>query len=139
MEATGLAQAPPVLGAARPAWPALLTDNGSGYISGVMQDHLRTIGPKHLRARAHRPQTNGQVERMRRALKEDVTLTVHTSHDLLQEAIARLVACYHTERYHEALHRVTPEEVWCGRREEILARRTRLQIRTLVARPAHYR
>lgn len=139
VEATGLDQAPPVLGAARTDRPALLTDNGSGYISGVMEEYLHIIGLKHLRARPHHPQTNGKIERMHRTLKEDVTLIVHTSPDLLREAIGRFVAYYNTERYHEALKNVTPEDVWCGRREEILARRKRLQIRTLVARRAAYR
>ena len=139
VEATGLDQAPPVLGGDLSGRPALLTDNGSGYISGVMQEYLRTIGLKHLRARAHHPQTNGKIERMHRTLKEDVTLIVYTSPDLLREAIARFVAYYNAERYHEALHNVTPDDVWCGRREEILARRRRLQIRTLVARREHYR
>jgi transposase InsO family protein len=41
--------------------PALLRDNGSGYISKVMEQYLRTQGLKHLRARAHHPQTNGKI------------------------------------------------------------------------------
>jgi putative transposase len=139
VEATGLAQAPPVLGAPAPRRPALLTDNGSGYISGVMEQYLRTLGLKHLRARAHHPQTNGKIERMHRTLKEEVTLIVHTSPDQLREAIAQFVHYYNTERYHEALRNVTPDDVYFGRREEILARRRALQIRTLVARREAYR
>ena len=138
-EASGLDQAPPVLGGEHPDRPALLTDNGSGYISGVMQEYLRTIGLKHLRARPHHPQTNGKIERMHRTLKEDVTLIVYTSPDLLREAIGRFVASYNAERYHEALKNVTPDDVYFGRRDEILARRRRLQIRTLVARREAYR
>jgi hypothetical protein len=76
---------------------------------------------------------------MHRTLKEDVTLIVHTSPDQLREAIARFVRYYNTERYHEALHNVTPDDVWFGRREAILTLRKALQIRTLVARREHYR
>ena len=141
VEATGLAQAPPVLGVvpSEEGRPALLTDNGSGYISKVMAQYLRTQGLKHLRARAHHPQTNGKIERMHRTLKEEVTLVVWTAPGELREAIARFVAYYNSQRYHEALRNVTPDDVYFGRRERVLAQRKALQIRTLVARREHYR
>lgn len=141
VEATGLAQAPVVLGTEPDleGRPALLTDNGSDYISKVMQQYLRTVGLRHLRARPHHPQTNGKIERMHRTLKEDVALVVYTGPDQLREAIARFVAYYNSQRYHKALRNVTPDDVWFGRRDRILARRKALQIRTLVARREHYR
>jgi putative transposase len=141
VEATGLAQAPQVLGveASEEDRPALLTDNGSGYISKVMEQYLCTQGLKHLRARAHHPQTNGKIERMHRTLKEEVTLVVWTAPGELREAIARFVDYYNSARYHEALRNVTPDDVYFGRRDQILVRRKALQIRTLVARREHYR
>jgi putative transposase len=133
VEATGVIAAPLV------ARPALLTDNGSGYIAQLMQQYLKTLGLRHLRARAHHPQTTGKIERMHRTMKDEVELVVRMSPGELAAAIARCVAYYNRERYHEALHNVTPDDVWFGRREEILARRKALQIRTLVARRERYR
>jgi transposase InsO family protein len=133
LEATGLIQAPPV------QKPVLLTDNGSGYISTVMEAYLRSHELRHIRARSHHPQTTGKIERMHRTLKDEVTLIVHTSPDELRAAIARFVAWYNSQRYHEALHNVTPDDVWFGRRETILARRKTLQIRTVIARRERYR
>jgi putative transposase len=133
MEATGMTQAPPI------ERPVLLTDNGSGYISGVMEQYLRAHELRHIRTRSHHPQTTGKIERMHRTMKDEVALIVHTSPDELRAAIGRFVDYYNSQRYHEALGNVTPDDVWFGRREEILARRKALQIRTLVARREHYR
>jgi len=119
--------------------PALLSDNGSGYISWAMRDYLGFHGMQHLRAKAHHPQTIGKVERWHRTMKDEVTLVVHTSPDQLWEAISRFVDHCNRERYHEALQNVTPDDAWFGRREAILDRRRRLAIRALVASREHYR
>jgi putative transposase len=132
VEATGVITAPQV------AKPALLTDNGSGYISHPMADFLRAHGLRHIRARSHHPQTTGKMERCHRTIKDQVTLVVHTSPDQLRAAIAAFVDYYNRQRYHEALHNVTPDDVYHGRREGILARRKELQVRTRVARRMHY-
>ncbi len=141
VEATGLAQAPAVESCLTQASdrPALLTDNGSGYISRVMADYLSTLGLRHLRAKAHHPQTIGKMERCHRTIKEEVELIVHTSPEALWQAIRRFVDHYNSQRYHEALGNVTPDDVWFGRREAILRRRKQLQIRAVIARRDHYR
>jgi transposase InsO family protein len=46
----------------------LLTDNGSGYRSTIHAIACRTLGIRHLRTRAYRPQTNGKAERFIRTL-----------------------------------------------------------------------
>jgi transposase InsO family protein len=46
----------------------LLTDNGSGYRSMVHALACRTLGIRHLRTRAYRPQTNGKAERFIRTM-----------------------------------------------------------------------
>lgn len=134
VEATGVLEAPPL------DRPALLTDNGSGYISRAMADYLRWHELRHLHARAHHPQTIGKIERWHRTLKGEVDLVVRLSPDELRQAIAEFVDYYYNrERYHEALRNVTPDDVYYGRREAVLARRKQLRIRTMVARRQHYR
>jgi transposase InsO family protein len=133
VEATGVLAAPPTLR------PALLTDNGSGYISELMENLLRTLALRHIRGRSHHPQTTGKIERCQRTIKDVVELIAHMSPDELRRAIGEFVEYYNRRRYHEALENVTPDDVYFGRREGILARRKALQIRTLVARRENYR
>jgi hypothetical protein len=46
----------------------LLTDNGSAYRSTVHAIACKTLGIRHLRTRAYRPQTNGKAERFIRTM-----------------------------------------------------------------------
>jgi transposase InsO family protein len=133
VEATGVLEVPSI------ERPALLTDNGSGYVSQAMADYLRWHRLRHLHARAHHPQTIGKIERWHRTLKDEVELVVRLSPGELCQAIAEFVDYYNRERYHEALGNVAPDDVYYGRRDAILAQRKQLRIRTMVARRQHYR
>jgi transposase InsO family protein len=47
---------------------AVMTDNGSAYVSAVHAIACRTLGIRHLRTRPYRPQTNGKAERFIRTM-----------------------------------------------------------------------
>ena len=114
--------------------PALLTDNGPGFLSRALEEFLNIRVMKHIVASPYHPQTNGKLERYHRTAKAKVALFTYDSPQALTEAMASFVLYYNYQRYHEALGNVTPADVYYGQREAILARREEVKQETLTAR-----
>lgn len=112
----------------------LLSDNGSGYISGPFNEYLQTIGIKHIYAARCHPQTCGKIERINRTAKERLNLVLYKHPHQLRDALERFIRWYNHERYHEALGNLRPIDVYQGRGEEILRRRQRLKQKTMQRR-----
>ena len=56
----------------------------------------------------------------------------------LKARIGKFVEYYNTERYHESLNNLTPEDVYTGRGQTVLNRRRRIKQKTLAERRRLY-
>lgn len=102
--------------------PKLYTDNGGGFVSDVLNEYLTGHGIEHIYGTPYHPQGRGKIERFNRTIKDKLCLVVYCSPDELQEAINKAVEIYNNTP-HEAHQNVSPNDVYAGRKEEILARR----------------
>jgi hypothetical protein len=80
------------------------------------------------------PQTQGQIERYHRTMKNIVKLEHYYSPDELQAKITEYVDYYNNQRYHEPLNNVTPADVYFGRDQEIQERRKYIKQKTRLKR-----
>ena len=124
------------LGHALEIKPILLTDNGKAFKSEVFSTYLNAHGIRHIFGRPYHPQTQGKVERFNRTIKGHVYLIVYCSPDELRVALKQAVVEYNA-RPHEAHQNVCPDDVYAGRKEEILQRRAEKKKLTIERRKAY--
>jgi putative transposase len=110
----------------------LLSDHGSGYRARAFEEYLRLLAIRHIYCAPHHPQTNGKIERFHETLKARMNLLVYTNPDELRRTMQAFIEYYNHRRYHEAIGNVTPaDDVYYGRRVEILCRREEQKQRTI--------
>ena len=88
---------------------AIMTDNGSAYVSYLWADTLTSVGIKHIRTRPYRPQTNGKVERFNRTLATEwaYARTWHTDQQRT-DALTDWIHQYNHHRTHTAIGNKPP-------------------------------
>lgn len=113
--------------------PHLYTDNGPGFTSGIMDEYLSAHGIKHILGTPYHPQGRGKIERFNRRIKDKLCLVVYCSPEELKRAVDEAVPIYNSTP-HESLDNVSPNDVYAGRKEEILLRRKEKKRLTLERR-----
>jgi putative transposase len=114
--------------------PRLLSDNGPAFIADALKDFLKPYDIDQLHGRPFHPQTQGKIERYHRSIKSVVLLNTFFFPGELEQAIADFVVYYNTQRYHESLNNLTPEDVYLGRTQEVLTQREFIKQQTLQQR-----
>jgi len=118
--------------------PRLLSDNGPSYVSSKLNGWLDEHGMGHTRGRLYHPMTEGKIERWHRTMKNQVLLENYYLPGDLKARIGEFVDYYNTERYHESLNNLTPEDVYCGRGQTVLNQWQRIKQKTLAERRRLY-
>lgn len=113
--------------------PMLLSDNGTGFTSKILDGYLLSHGIKHIFGKPYHPQTQGKIERFHRSIKERVCLLVYCSPEELRQAVNEAIISY-AMTPHTALNNVSPKDVYAGKREEILIKRAEKKRLTLARR-----
>jgi transposase InsO family protein len=84
---------------------AVMTDNGSAYVSQIWADTLESVNIDHFRIRPRRPQTNGKVERFGRTLATEwAYANAWMSDQSRAEDLPRWLHSYNHHRYHTAIN-----------------------------------
>jgi len=113
--------------------PSLYTDNGPGFISSVMEGYLESHNIRHIFGTPYHPQGRGKIERFNRTIKDKLCLVVYCSPDELKKSVDEAIVVYNNTP-HESLDNVSPNDVYTGRKEEILQRRKEKKRLTLERR-----
>ena len=113
--------------------PQLLSDNGPGFTSKILNEYLHAHGINHIFGKPYHPQTQGKIERFQRSIKEKVCLFVYCSPEELKKALDEAITRY-ARTPHTALKNVSPLDVYMGRQEGILQRRAEKKRLTLERR-----
>lgn len=118
--------------------PRLLSDNGSCYIAQELGEFLNDHGIKHIRGRAHHPQTQGKIERYHRSLKNVIKLDTYYFPEQLKQQLEAFIKHYNDHRYHESLDNMVPADVYFGRSKMVKIRREKTKTNTLKKRRQNY-
>lgn len=102
--------------------PDLYTDNGSGFASSIVAGYLKHHGIRHIFGTPYHPQGRGKIERFNRTIKDKLCLIAYSAPEELKAAIHEAIRIYN-QTPHESLGNVSPNDVYAGRREEILKKR----------------
>ena len=79
--------------------PALLTNNGPGFLAKALEGFLKLRAMKHITASFFNSQTNGKLERYHRIAKASANLFIYRSPEALSDAIDSFVDHYNYRRY----------------------------------------
>ena len=82
--------------------------------------------------------TQRMIERWHRSMKNQALLENYYLPGDLKARLDEFIEYYDTQRYHESLNNLTPEDVYTGRGQTVLNRRMKIKQKTIAERRRLY-
>ena len=93
------------------AVPRIISDNGPQFIARDFKEFIRICGMIHVRTSPYYPQSNGEIERWHKSLKNEcIRPSVPLSLDDARRLVSDYVTQYNEVRLHSAAGYVTPKD-----------------------------
>ena len=112
----------------------MLSDNGSGYVSGSLAEWLGDKKMGNVRSAPYYPQTQGKIKRWHQTLKNRILLENYFFPAGLEAEIETFVDHYNHRQYHESINNLAPADVYFGRGLAILKQRERIKLKRMQTR-----
>jgi putative transposase len=105
--------------------PILVSDNGTQLVSKSFTSFLKEWNIKHIRTAVKHPETNGKIEVFHKTVKyENVYVKdLYQSYYEAKEDIDNYIKYYNSERLHQGIDFVTPNQKYNGKADKIINNR----------------
>jgi len=105
--------------------PALISDNGTQLVSKSFTKFLEEWQIKHIRTAVRHPETNGKIEVFHKTIKYENVYRKATYQSFYEarEDIENFIDHYNTNRLHQGIEFVTPDQKYNGEADKILDER----------------
>ncbi|MCF8001791.1 MAG: IS3 family transposase, partial [Halanaerobiales bacterium] len=105
--------------------PALVSDNGTQLVSKSFTEFLEEWEIKHIRTAVRHPETNGKIEVFHKTIKYENVYRKETYQSFYEarDDIEKFIEHYNSERLHQGIEFVTPDQKYNGKADEIIDER----------------
>ena len=103
--------------------PEVVSDNGSQFTSRDFRALVKRFQLRQIKIRVHHPESNGQIERLHRSLREGLSEKDLRDLSHARQIIGEWVEYYNCERLHAGILYLRPSDYYFGRKDEVLGRR----------------
>lgn len=105
--------------------PVLVSDNGTQLVAKSFSSFLKEWDITHIRTAVRHPETNGKIEVFHKTIKYE-NVYVKEQYQSFYEAkedIEQFIEYYNSERLHQGIDFVTPDQKYNGKADKIISNR----------------